>query len=59
MTCKYCNIFMKRGLALYPWVCYGIFYIVGVGKANTLKQVWKCPKCGHSEEIRDCKIKEH
>lgn len=51
IKCKYCDIDMIKGYVLYPWYSYGMFSIASIGYANELKLVWKCSKCGHSEEI--------
>lgn len=56
MICKRCNIEMKLGQAIHTDrdpprnVCFGFG---NIREKHPLKivQCWKCPKCGHSEDI--------
>jgi rubrerythrin len=55
MKCKVCNTEMIIGEAINPREREGALYVVPPGNItnDTLEiiEVWKCPKCGHSEFI--------
>lgn len=51
MLCKICGTEMVIGQVLYPHTDYDHFTIAPVGPATEMRKCWKCPKCGHSEEI--------
>ena len=56
MICPRCNIEMKIGYAIwpwYPWYSRFVLYFATQPKGEKLKEVYKCPKCGHSDEIKN------
>jgi hypothetical protein len=56
MKCKICNIEMTIGKAIKPNGEEGAIYVAPPANINNdtleLIEVWKCPKCGHSEYIK-------
>lgn len=59
MICKKCKTKMKMGIAIDPKYDQNARYIMPVGNLNSdtleLIDVWKCPKCGHSEKVDNFK----
>jgi ribosomal protein S27AE len=50
--CPKCKVPMSLGFALWPWYSRFVRYFAPQPNADRLKEVYKCPKCGHSEEIK-------
>lgn len=55
MKCKVCGAEMDIGLAIDPREEENALYIANPGNINSedleITEVWKCPKCGHSEKM--------
>lgn len=54
MLCPRCNVEMKFGQVIYPYILKNTFYDPSepVATKDNLRLVkcWKCPSCGNSEE---------
>ena len=59
MICYRCKIKMKIGQGIYTESSDNVLHCVSPGCITydqlKLVDVWKCPECGHSEDIKDLK----